>query len=246
MIDRQIDYLYAGGAIEIQRGIEIPKDIISTAITQTNRVFVELASVVPYVFELLQMRNLSAFVGAAFCQELATASDGLLVLNPHQDGYPDLLLMDDHGKELWVQLDGQRREKDPFSPFPGGGIEVKATCGDVPSASALTRRGLSKPGIGDTRINLVTSLNWKAHHRETNYLLALQWDFVEGVPAVVAVMYSNNLDESDWGKVVKPKDGGGRTTSVSIMNRQGVQKLASNPVYVLNDSRYQALLSKFS
>jgi hypothetical protein len=242
----QIDYVYAGGAIEIQRGIEIPREIISEAIRQTNRVFVELSSVVPYVYELLQMRNLSAFVGAAFCQELATSSAGLLRLNPHQDGYPDLLLMDQDGQKHWNELDGQHQQKEPFSPFVLGGIEVKATCGDVPSARALSSQGLYKPGIGDSRIELVTSLNWKAHHRETNYLLALHWDFMDQIPAIAAVMFSNDLDENDWGKIVQPIKGGGRTTSVSIMNRGGVSKLASNPVFVVDDERYRDLLARFS
>lgn len=246
MPNRQIDYVYAGGAIEIQRGVEIPQEVISEAIMQTNRVFVELSSVVPYVYELLQMRNLSAFVGAAFCQELATSSKGLLRLNPHQDGYPDLLLMDQKGQQHWNELEGQHQEKDPFSPFVMGGIEVKATCGDVPSARALSSRGLSKPGIGDSRIDLVTSLNWKAHHRETNYLLALQWDFMNQIPAIAAVMYSNSLDENDWGNIVQPREGGGRTTSVSIMNRRGVSKLASNPVFITDDPRYRDLLARFS
>ncbi len=243
---RQIKYLHAGGAVEIQRGVELPQEVISEAIGQTNRVFVELSSVVPYVYELLQMRNLSAFVGAAFCQELATSSAGLLRLNPHQDGYPDLLLMDPSGQKHWIELDGQHQEKEPFSPFVLGGIEVKATCGDVPSARTLSSRGLSKPGIGDSRIGLVTSLNWKAHHRETNYLLALQWDFMDQIPAIAAVMFSNNLDENDWGNIVQPREGGGRTTSVSIMNRGGVSKLASNPVFVVDDRRYRDLLERFA
>jgi hypothetical protein len=243
---RTIDYVFAGGAIEVQRGLTIPRELVSTAAQKTNQVFEELSSVVPYVYDLLQMRNLSAFVGAAFCQEMATVSDGLLRLNPHQDGYPDLLLMDDKGKKLWVQLDGQHREKEPFSPFATGGVEVKATCGDVPSARALTARGTGKPEIGDNRIGLVKNLNWKAHHRETNYLIALQWDFIDQVPAIVAVMYSRSLTESDWGKIVSPRDGGGRTTSVSIMNRQGVQKLASNPIIVIDDERYKSLLKRLS
>ena len=149
-------------------------------------------------------------------------------------------------REHWKELDGQLQEKEPFSPFVLGGIEIKATCGDVPSARVLSSRGLSKPRIGDPRIDLVTSLNWKAHHRETNYLLALQWDFMNRIPAIAAVMYSNELDEGDWGNIVQPREGGGKTTSVSIMNRQGVSKLASNPVYVANDERYQNLIKRFS
>jgi len=243
---RSIDYVFAGGAIEVQRGVKISADLIFSAVHQTNHVFEELSSVVPYVYDLLQMRNLSAFVGAAFCQELANVSDGLLRLNPHQDGYPDLLLMDSDGQKLWVELDGQHREKEPFSPFNTGGIEVKATCGDVPSARSLTAKGAGKPEIGDNRIDLIKNLNWKAHHRETNYLIALQWDFLESVPAIVAVLYSKHLDETDWGKIVSPRAGGGRTTSVSIMTRQGVQKLAANPIVVVDDNRYKELLNRLA
>lgn len=246
MSSNSIDYVYCGGVVEVQRGVNIPKELVLAALRSTNRVFQELSDVAPYVFRLLQMRNLSAFVGAAFCHEMAACSDGLLVLNPHQDGYPDLLTMDHFGRQLWTQLDGQYREKEPFSPFAGGGLEVKATCGDVPSARVLTAQGVSKPDIGDSRIELVKGLNWKAHHRETNQLMAIQWDFVDSVPAIVAVMYSKELSESDWGKIVSPVEGGGRTTSVSIMNRDGVKKLASNPIYIIDDSRYVRLISRFA
>jgi len=246
MTHKPTNYKFVGGVVETQRGVVIPEDLILTAIHSTNRVFLELAEVVPYVFQLLQMRNLSAFVGAAFSHEIADCADGLLILNPHQDGYPDLLLMDDVGRSLWVELDGRRREKDPFSPFVGGGIEVKATCGDVPSARSLSIQGKAKPDIGDTRIGLINGLNWKAHHRETNHLLALQWDFINRIPVIVAVMYSNELTELDWGKIVSPREGGGRTTSVSIMNREGVKKLASNPIYVIEDPSYEGLISKLS
>jgi hypothetical protein len=76
--------------------------------------------------------------------------------------------------------------------------------------------------------------------------MGVQWDFINRVPVIVAVMYSKELSESDWGEIVRPLEGGGRTTSVSIMNRDGVKKLASNLIYVIDDSRYVGLISKFA
>ncbi len=51
-----------------------------------------------YIFWLLGMRNLSSFVGELFGSYLIKLSNGLFIKNPHQDGYPDLLLLDKFGK----------------------------------------------------------------------------------------------------------------------------------------------------
>jgi len=219
---------------------------LDIALHATNRVFEDLSERTPYVFELLGMRNLSAFVGAVFARELQDAVPELLLLNPHQDGYPDLLLLDESGRNALSLVGNQIQSKEPFSPFPTGGLEIKATCGDVPSASALVKKGLEKPRIGDTRIDLVKGINWKAHHRDTNNLMGLIWDFWEGLPAVMVVAYSANLNQDNWGKIVQPREGGGRTTSVSIMNKSGVVKMLSNAVRVAQNIGYASLVDKLA
>ena len=109
------------------------------------------------------------------------------------------------------------------------------------------KRGLLKPDIGDTRISFLTGYDWKAHHRETNNLLGIIWDFINGVPRIVAVCYSNKLIEEDWGKIIKPKEGGGRTTSVSIMTREGVKKMYDGMLAVNNkDNRYIDFFNKYN
>jgi hypothetical protein len=228
--------------------VVLAESALDRALEATNRVFEDLADRTPYVFELLGMRNLSAFVGAVFARELQTASEELLLLNPHQDGYPDLLLLDAVGLKAlnMVKAADQMRGKEPFSPFPTGGLEIKATCGDVPSERMLAARGLQKPQIGDTRVGLVTGINWKAHHRDTNNLMGLIWDFWEGLPAVMVVSYSNRLNPEDWGKIVQPRAGGGRTTSVSIMAKSGVVKMLSNAVRVVKLPAYAELVAKTS
>jgi len=239
-----VDYLRTGNVLEMPRGNLLPISVLEIALKRANDIFVDITNVAPYIYELLGLRNLSAFVGAAFARELQDASTGLLLLNPHQDGYPDLLLLDTIGTSAFNKVKHRIRAKEPFSPFPEGGIEIKATVGDVPSETQLTKKGLEKPKIGETRVDMITGISWKAHHRETNNLLSLIWDFRNSVPAIMVVSYCSKLEESDWGKIVQPKEGGGRTTSVSIMSKNGVIKMLRNTLLVIDDSRYISLVEK--
>ncbi|MDM8549618.1 helix-turn-helix transcriptional regulator [Desulfobacterales bacterium HSG2] len=200
------------------------------------------------ISEILGMRNLSALIGELFVISFAKESGGLFLKNPHQDGYPDLLLMDEKGKKVIEQLKTQNRlkEKTPFSPFLNGGLEVKATCGDVPTPKECAKKRLEKPDVGDQRIAFLKSYNWKAHHRETNNLIGLLWDFIDRKPRIVAAFFCSSLEENDWGKIVKPRSKGGRTTSVSIMTRKGVKKMFENWVIIIDDQRYRKFLNKYN
>jgi len=198
------------------------------------------------ISELLGLRNLSAFVGELFAQCLKKNSSGLFIKNPHQDGYPDLLLMDERGRRLYKKLSNRLKEKAPFSPFPNGGIEIKATVGSVPTPKICAKRGYEKPGLGDQRIHLLSGYDWKAHHQETNNLLSILWDFIDGYPTVIAAFYSKDLNLKDWGAIVKPKAGGGRTTSVSIMTREGIKKMYDNTLLVIDDERYINFLNNYN
>lgn len=77
-------------------------------------------------------------------------------------------------------------------------------------------------------------------------LMGILWDFMDGHPFVAAVFYSNQLSEEHWGKIVQPKAGGGRTTSVSIMTRDGVRTMCSGWVACCADSRYADFLNRHS
>lgn len=198
------------------------------------------------IFETLGMRNLSGMVGEYFARSVVKMSNGKLESNLHQDGYPDLLLVDTPTKKaffnsLYTEIKGKRcpKDKEHFSPFKYGGIEVKATCGSTPPASKAI-----KPLIGEQRVSLINSFDWKAHHRTTNHLLAVLWDFIDGLPTYIAAFYQDNLSIEDWGRIVQPRVGGGRTTSVSIMNARGVKKMCENWIAVLNDDAYIKLLAR--
>lgn len=200
------------------------------------------------IFSILGMRNLSAFIGELFAKSLAKESNNRFISNPHQDGYPDLLLMDEHGIKLYeeIRARGGIRDKSPFSPFQNGGIEIKATCGSVPTPAQCAKLGIEKPDMGETRIAVMRGYDWKAHHRETNNLVDILWDFLDGVPHIVAVFFGNTLTENDWGKIVQPKEGGGRTTSVSIMPRSGVNKMYQNWIAIKRDPRYVKFINEYN
>jgi len=216
----------------------IDMECLKKALVRFNNSITKLQNFEVDVFGLLGMRNLSAFVGELLCAAIILESEGQFRKNPHQDGYPDLLLMDAGGQKLWQSLSQRLREKVPFSPFATSGIEVKATVGSVPSPAWFQKRGEQKPDIGDQRISTLQGYDWKAHHRDTNNLLGLVWDFVNRAPCIVGVFYSHKLTQNDWGKIVIPKEGGGRTTSVSIMSREGVAKMYAGWLIVLDDDRY--------
>ena len=198
------------------------------------------------IFSVLGMRNLSGMVGEYFGKSVQRFSNDSLQSNLHQDGYPDMLLTNtkerlSYYQTLFSVMNGKKYPKDKslFSPFKYGGVEVKATCGSTPPASQMP-----KPLIGEQRIEQVNSFDWKAHHRETNNLLSILWDFIDEIPTVVACFYRNDLVIDDWGKIVHPKEDGGRTTSVSIMNSGGIKKMCDGWIAVIDDEKYINALSK--
>lgn len=158
------------------------------------------------------------------------------------------MLLDKIGIDIFNQLkaQGKLQEKAPFSPFANGGIEVKATVGSVPTPKECAGRGTLKPDMGDTRINVLKGYDWKAHHRETNNLIGLLWDFIDGVPRIVAIFFCSSLSINDWGAIVQPREGGGRTTSVSIMTRAGVKQMYNNWKCVIEDPQYIQFLNRYN
>lgn len=224
--------------------IDVSAITLTSAINVAHELIDDMYAVDLDIARTLGMRNLSAFIGELVAAGIVKTANPLFRANPHQDGYPDLLLMDTVGNREWERLEGRQNEKTPFSPFPGGGIEVKATCGSVPTPAIFARRKSKKPEIGDTRIGDLVGYDWKAHHRETNNLLGILWDFINGRPRITAMFFSSELIEEDWGAIIQPREGGGRTTSVSIMTRGGVRKMYEGWLCVLADGRYADFLNQ--
>ena len=233
--------------LTIRRGadrIPIDTSLIVASVDGTHKLIDQLYQGDLDIAMVLGMRNLSAFVGELVAAAILKSSDEFFARNPHQDGYPDLLLMDPKGKAAWDLLEGRLNEKRPFSPFAGGGIEVKATCGSVPTPANCRGRKVEHPGLGESRIHCLKGYDWKAHHRETNNLVGVLWDFIDARPRIAGLFYSDALEASDWGSIVHPKEGGGRTTSVSIMTKTGIRKMYDGWICVLKQKGYGTFLNR--
>lgn len=201
------------------------------------------------LFETLGMRNISGMVGEYFAKSIAKISEGKLVNNPHQDGFPDLLFNDTIRKKqyfnsLFLEKDGYKYpiEKEKFSQYLYGGIEIKSTCGCTPPTNL--DKEIVKPIIGEQRVDKITQIDWRSHHRQTKRLLGVVWDFIDGVPTFVGAFFCDELNPDDWGKVSVPKNKNSRTTSVSIMNSSGVKKMCKHWVAIINDKKYINLFSR--
>ena len=216
-----------------------PSSILTNAVDEFNRIIKTFEDMEIPIGDFLGLRNLSGFIGEVFNYSVVKKSNGYVRKNQHQDGYPDLLVMDATGKSEWDKVQDKLYEKSPFSPFAGGGIEVKATCGDIQKSTWFSERKIKRPQIGDPRIDYANKYTWKSHHRDTNNLCALIWDFIDKKPTIVAIMYADDLLVEDWGKVVQPKEDGGNTTSVSIIKTSGVDKLYKGLIAIIDDPDYE-------
>ena len=67
---------------------KIDSSCLLEAVHHTSSLIKQISNFPINIFEILGMRNLSAFVGEIFAASLITHSKGEFIKNPHQDGYP--------------------------------------------------------------------------------------------------------------------------------------------------------------
>jgi transcriptional regulator with XRE-family HTH domain len=233
--------------LELRRGkasIPMSTKLVFQAVDRAHELIDQIYSMQLDIAMVLGRRNLSAFIGELLAAAIVQVADGKFRHNPHQDGYPDLLFMDEIGKRAWEAVEHQRGDKAPFNNFAGGGIEIKATCGSVPTPARCRKLGTKRPELGDSRIGCMIGYDWKAHHRQTNNLLGVLWDFIDRRPRIAALFYRADLNSNDWGKIVHPREDGGRTTSVSIMARSGIRKMYEGWLCVLSAGGYAEILNR--
>jgi len=164
------------------------------------------------LFDIMDLRMLSGLIGEMFVTELCRPH-AFLGKNPNIDGYPDILDVSEPG------LADRLREMPPvsFLNFNSGGLEVKNTFGEKKRKIHIAHRRARLS-------NLKGKLVWKAHHRETNNLVALQSDFVDEIPQIVSVFFSNELVQADWTQKQQPKSGS-TMTSFCQTERSAFEKL---------------------
>ncbi len=181
-------------------GLPVSAAVLSNIIVDANaylvdmpRLFGPLGSV---FYKTLNIRNVSGLVGEVIKHSLAPHVSGYLP-NPHPDGRPDLIDVSAVESQLYLKdlcFDPWcgKPIKKRLAPYHHGGMEIKCTVGNSPTAP-----------VGQPRMHNVTSLSFWAHHQHACKLLACYFDFVPsvgGCPQVLAVFYQD-IQKTDWTKV---------------------------------------------
>lgn len=179
------------------------------------------------LYEIIDLRMLSGMIGEMYTAEIADAHP-CLMKNPNLDGYPDLC--DISCPNTLKKL--QSYQVSDFLHFAEGGFEVKNTFGVKKSNTHVLHRSSRVSSIGKRLV-------WKAHHRETNHLLALFSDYVDRIPQIVACFYSDNLLETDWTVKQQPK-AGSTMTSFCQTTVSAYEKLQAGILFCGNKEEYES------
>jgi hypothetical protein len=227
----------------------LPEGMTGTEIMEAWRLTDEFLVLAPALFDMssvefytiLNQRNLSGLVGEIFKHAMHRALPGL-VPNPHPDGRPDLL--DLRMKAIAAYFAEECLDpitsapiRTMLAPFRFGGLEIKATIGDIASAKGL--------GIGQSRANVVKNINYWAHHRHECDLLGLYYDFDEnggGEPQVKAIFFAS-IRESHWAAVSTGKPGRKKTSNTSLV-KEGREAIKRGVIAFDNTEPYLSMLSR--
>lgn len=152
------------------------------------------------LYEIIDLRMLSGLMGEMFSTEVCRL-DRRILKNPNIDGYPDLCDISKPGQREKIE----KFNMDRFLAYDDGGFEVKNTFGVKKANTHITPR--------TTRLQKIQkTLVWKAHHRETNHIIAIHSDYVDRIPQIIAGFYSDELTENDWTVKQQPKEGSTMTS----------------------------------
>lgn len=174
------------------------------------------------LFNIVDKKVTGSIVGSMFIEKFSLVAKKYLGPNPSSTGHPDLVPTK-HLKDI--------NEDVNWDQFPHGGVEVKTSCGNLPSG--VTKRLTNR----EARIKYLQNVVWKGHHTQINNLLGLYWDYYASFPTIMAVFYSNELESSDFTSTV-PKPEGGHTTSVCITKASARDKMAKNWVFCVDLPEY--------
>lgn len=181
------------------------------------------------LYEIIDLRMLSGLIGEMFVSQVVNNTTSL-IKNPNIDGYPDL---------LDVTLDGTLKKVKSMMPedfinFEFGGLEVKNTFGVKKSNEDIS--------IRESRVTKIQNrLVWKAHHQQTNNLIALFSDYKKGTPQIVAAFFSSELTKEDWSIKQQPQVGSTMTSFCQTMP-SAYKKLRDGLLFYIDDESVKAFL----
>ena len=227
-------------------GQVVGADMVVQAVKMVNSYFkdhIVTEEDIDFYSSLLEGGALSSGIGALFNQYLAKLSNNNLMVNPVRGGNPDILNMagDEAKKRFEYNTSKFGNNVNVWAPevfgyiqkYEYGGIETK--CTSLTKPPKTMKNSHISFGWGEQRIKFSKSFCWSAHHNENDNLCGIVWDFVNGLPKIVCVMYSE-LKFSDWGKPHKTE--GNKSTNGYSLNGDGIRKMKDGWLCVLDDQDY--------
>ena len=210
-----------------------PTDILKVVI-KTNEVilsFFKMSSETIGIdlLEVIDKKQMGQFIGSIFVQKVSD-SIPYLIKTPSQTGHPDLIPSEYGAKN-------SKWDQGFYDQFPYGGVEVKTSIGSMKSGVTRTLP------VGQPRIEHMSGVEWKGHHRKINNLLGLYWDYRQNVPFIIAGFFSNCLVPNDF-TYSEQKPGGGNTTNVAITKSSAKLKMGKGWVFCLKNNEYKEFLEK--
>ncbi len=212
---------------------DIEVELLMQAATNVNRKLTAALNGINGVdldlYEIIDLRMLSGLMGEMFTNEISKL-DCRLIKNPNIDGYPDLCDISRNGQAEAVKY----FSLNDFIAYCDGGLEVKNTFGLKKANTHIIAR--------ESRIsNIQNKLVWKAHHRQTNNLLAIHSDYVKRIPQIIAVFYSDQLTTDDWTVKQQPKVGS-TMTSFCQTTPNAFLKLKQGLQFYMDDIQYEQFI----
>ncbi len=243
MSNSSVNYLFTNYAAATI--MPFTKAELEEATQWTNKYLAELpglfdSSIVQF-YTTLNQRNLSGFVGEVFKHVIFGLNKNFMP-NPHPDGRPDIINLNSAIEKNYFEqvcFDPVSRAplREHLAPFKYGGIEVKSSIGNTPSAGNLE--------IGQSRSELITGLNYWAHHAHECTLLGIYYDYCDQTnnsPQIKGLVYCH-LVESDWNKVSVGRPDRKKTSNTSL-NQAGVGKLKRSLIMHSSESKYIKTFSR--
>ena len=244
-----MDFLDYNKTIRIQNYAVDSKTLILAAI-KANEYLCNLTALFKEIdfdiFTALGQRNISGFIGEIY-KHILSGLCPALVANPHPDGRPDIIILDDATATNYYQncfqvVNGRKVPiKSLFAPFKYEGIEIKCSIGSSGKAStqAFSDRFGHSFSLYDSRVGYLNGITWWAHHSSSTNLMGLYYDYYankEGIPQILGAFYSP-LNGSDW-NAVSHGDPNHKKTSNTSLNKEGLLKMKNNCIFLINDSQY--------
>lgn len=150
------------------------------------------------ILKNIPIKNISGGVGESLGECYCRLTDGKVRKNPHESGSPD------------------------FIPY----TEVSKAWFDEPNNKSFEEGGFESKGSKMTNKRF-TTVKPSSHHTQTSSPVTVAWDFFYGIPLVLGVFYTCNLNENDWKIGSIPQENDSKLTSSARLLNSGIEKIRS-------------------